>query len=484
MEDDLSMAVTRALDRLFGHLQAVPSGDLLFEITDDPDSIASNYLLRASVNLEHFREKIKGQGELRQRRQIVLLSREVAREHADEAITGEYVVQAILRHDPILSSLAQQCGGKADILGLESIDIAPLTPTEDFTPEPSYEEIQIGRIVDVNCNRIREAFRVLDDYCRFILQDAFLTKQWKSLRHQFNDIVSHFPLNPRSLITSRETLSDVGTQISTEGEYHRYNAKQVAETNCKRLQESLRSLEEFIKVTDSHTAHSIEQLRYRTYTLEKAQHTISYSREILATALVYVLITGENCLGDIEWTIREASEGGAKIFQLREKKLSDRLLLERAQLVRKITRETNSLFIMNDRPDIAQLVEADGVHLGQDDLDVSAARKILGSRALIGVSTHSIDQLEKAILAGADYAGVGPTFSSQTKSFEEYPGLEFVRAASQLTTLPLFVIGGVNEKNISEVVKAGGKRVAVSHCVCQAEEPSKIIRELLIYLQA
>jgi thiamine-phosphate pyrophosphorylase len=138
---------------------------------------------------------------------------------------------------------------------------------------------------------------------------------------------------------------------------------------------------------------------------------------------------------------------------------------------------------MNDRPDIAQLVEADGVHLGQDDLDVSAARKILGSRAIIGVSTHSIDQLEKAILAGADYVGVGPTFPSQTKSFEEYPGLEFVRAASQLTTLPLFVIGGVNEKNISEVVKAGGKRVAVSYCVCQAEEPSKIIRELLIHLQ-
>ncbi len=483
MEDDLSMAVSRVLDLLFAEVRAVPTGDVIFSMTEDEDAIASSYLVRASVNLERFREKIRGIGEVRERRAIVTLSREVARENADEAITGEYVVRALLRNEGALSTLVLQCGGDAEVLGLEQIEIAPIAPLEEMSPEPSYDEIQVGRILDANANRTREALRVLDDYCRFVMQDAFLTREWKSLRHEFGEIVSRFTPDSRLFSTSRETLTDVGTEITTSGEYHRIDARQVAEVNCKRLQESLRSLEEFAKVADSRTAHAFEQLRYKSYTLEKALHTIHNANEILASTSVYVLITGESCLGDIEWTIREAAAGGAGIFQLREKKLDDRKLLERAHLVRKLTRDTKTLFIMNDRPDLAKLADADGVHLGQDDLDIVSSRRILGSRAIIGVSTHSVEQLQKAILDGADYVGIGPTFPSKTKSFEEYPGLAFVREATKLTTLPLFVIGGVNETNVSEVVNAGGKRVAVSACVCQTEEPSVVARKLKFALR-
>src|SRR5437764_4528103 len=100
------------------------------------------------------------------------------------------------------------------------------------------------------------------------------------------------------------------------------------------------------------------------------------------------------------------------IFQLREKTLSDRDFLERARNVRRWTRKAGTLFIVNDRPDIARLAEADGVHLGQDDMSVADAQKVLGGNLLIGVSTHSEAQLRKAVIDGANYIGIGPTFPS------------------------------------------------------------------------
>src|SRR3712207_5176281 len=131
------------------------------------------------------------------------------------------------------------------------------------------------------------------------------------------------------------------------------------------------------------------------------------------------------------------------MVQLREKSLSDRELLERARQVRRWTRETGTLFIVNDRPDIARLAEADGVHLGQEELPVKEARRLLGPEALVGVSTHDLEQVGQALRDGASYVGVGPTFPSQTKPFPDFPGLEFVRQAAAETSLPAFVIGGV-----------------------------------------
>src|SRR5205823_5073266 len=109
------------------------------------------------------------------------------------------------------------------------------------------------------------------------------------------------------------------------------------------------------------------------------------------------------------------------------KSLSDRQLLERARQVRRWTRAAGVLFIMNDRPDIARLAEADGVHVGQDELPVKEVRRIVGPDVLVGVSTHNLDQVRQAILDGANYLGVGPTFPSGTKSFDEFPGRHFVR---------------------------------------------------------
>jgi thiamine-phosphate pyrophosphorylase len=177
-------------------------------------------------------------------------------------------------------------------------------------------------------------------------------------------------------------------------------------------------------------------------------------------------------------TIEQAAAGGATVFQLREKTLTDRDLLDRARDVRRWTRQANALFVVNDRPDVAKLVGADGVHLGQDDMPVKEARQILGPGALIGVSTHDIGQVRLAVLDGADYLGVGPTFPSRTKTFEHFPGLEFVRQATSETSLPAFVLGGVGPDTIGEAVRAGATRVAVGAAVARSDDPQAAARFL------
>ena len=270
----------------------------------------------------------------------------------------------------------------------------------------------------------------------------------------------------------------MGTTATAGGEYERASPAHVAVVNLKRLQESLRSLEEFVKVFGPDLGRELEALRYRAYTLERAVSLGSAGRDRLAAARLYVLLTKAQCGAALDWTIREAARGGADVFQLREKTLPDRELLACARDVRRWTREAGVLFVVNDRPDIARLCEADGVHLGQDDVTVKDARRVAGPDMLIGVSTHSIEQLRAAILDGADYVGIGPTFPSQTKAFDHFPGLDFVRAAVAETSLPAFALGGIGPANVGQVVAAGGRRVAVSGAICAADDPEQAARLL------
>ncbi len=348
-------------------------------------------------------------------------------------------------------------------------------PTAEFVADPA-EHSEAARILDANLNRARESLRVLDDYARFGLNDASLTGELKTLRHRLADATELLP--PALLLRSRDTLGDVGTSISAAGEFQRATPQQVAAVNFKRLQESLRSLEEFGKLDNSRFAREVEQIRYAAYTLERAVLTNSVSRERLAAARLYVLLTGSQCVNTLDWTIAEAAAGGAGIFQFREKQMPDRELIALAHQVRKWTQKANAVFIVNDRPDIARLVGADGVHLGQDDLPPADARRILGPNALVGVSTHTLAQVRQAILDGADYLGVGPTFASTTKGFDQLAGLEFVRAAFAATTLPAFALGGIRPENIAEVVTAGANRIAVSAAIAEAEEPQAVARLL------
>jgi thiamine-phosphate pyrophosphorylase len=282
----------------------------------------------------------------------------------------------------------------------------------------------------------------------------------------------------------RETQQDVGTSISTPAETQRADVSAVCVASCERVKQSLRSLEEFSKVTAPEAAMKLESLRYRFYTLEKALTGRLRFRDELENARLYVLIDG-SCT---EEKVRALIAAGVGMIQLRDKQLNDRELLERAQqlfdLCHSPTAEAEGcILIINDRPDIAAAVNADGVHLGQDDLPVKEAREVLGPRKIIGVSTHNIEQARQAVLDGANYIGVGPTFPSTTKEFDTFPGTAFLKQVADEISLPAFAIGGITLENLDEVLATGIKRVAVGGAIAKAEKPGEVARGLAQHLK-
>jgi thiamine-phosphate pyrophosphorylase len=390
---------------------------------------------------------------------------------ADPTVTTEFlflaVVEAAEMQDGGFAHLGASLGRIADLYG-QGEPIAPVE-TEAFAVDLPADLAATNRILDASLNRARESLRVLDDYARFALNDRVLTEEFKALRHRLVAAVRAVP--GLALLASRDTPGDVGTTVTAGKEYVRSSPRESAGVNAKRLQEALRSVEEYGKPFGERFAREIESIRYASYTLESALLGGSALRDQLTRARLYVLLTGSQCTASVDWTIREAAAGGAQVFQLREKGLNDRDLLARAKLVRRVTRETGTLFVMNDRPDLARLADADGVHLGQDDLPVAAARAILGPDRLVGVSTHTIDQVRLAVLAGADYLGVGPVFSSPTKTFDAFPGTAFVRQAAEATALPCFALGGITPANVHEVIAAGVRRIAVASAVTTSDDP-------------
>ena len=170
---------------------------------------------------------------------------------------------------------------------------------------------------------------------------------------------------------------------------------------------------------------------------------------------------------------------GVHVLQLRDKRLDDRNLLNRARVLREVATEGNAIFIMNDRPDLAALSRADGVHVGQEELCVKDARSIVGTEALVGVSTHSVHQARQAVLDGADYIGVGPVFPSETKQFEQFPGVELVREVAAEIRLPAFAIGGIGLDTLPRVLDAGLRRVAVGAAISNSSDPAAAVRAFL-----
>jgi len=332
------------------------------------------------------------------------------------------------------------------------------------------------RILDAAANRGREGLRVIEDAARFLLNDAHLCGLLKSLRHEL--AIALQQLGSDHFHASRDTTGDVGTAITTSSESERSSAAHVLRANCKRVEESLRSLEEYGKLIDPAAAATIEQLRYRFYTLEKALLISESNQTRLADCRLYLLVTETACRTGFERVVKGALDGGVDVIQLREKDIDDRRLIDRAAQVRDWTTSAGALFILNDRPDLAVLSGADGVHVGQDDLTVQHTRQIIGPDRLVGVSTHSIEQARQAVLDGADYLGVGPTFPSQTKQFDTFTGLDFVRSVNAEIGLPWFPIGGISPDNITQVIAAGASRVAVSSAICGAVDAESMARGL------
>ena len=186
---------------------------------------------------------------------------------------------------------------------------------------------------------------------------------------------------------------------------------------------------------------------------------------ILRSMRLYVLLTQAVCKIPILEAARQVLRGGADVVQLREKEMRDSELVRVARELRRMTANVGVGLIVNDRADIARLVEADGVHLGQEDLPPAAARRVLGEGRVLGISTHSIEQARQAVADGADYIGVGPVFPTATKGYEQGVGLDYVRAAAAEVAVPIVAIGGITVETVPDILDAGAPRhVAVAVC--------------------
>jgi len=182
---------------------------------------------------------------------------------------------------------------------------------------------------------------------------------------------------------------------------------------------------------------------------------------------LYVLMTQSACRLPILEAARMVIRGGADVLQLREKEIPDREMAALGRALRKMTGGAGVGLIVNDRPDIAALVGADGCHVGQDDLPPRAARKVLQPDQILGVSTHSLEQAQRAVTEGADYIGIGPVYPTTTKGYERGIGCRLVHQVAGAVGVPVVAIGGITAERVPELL-AGGRVGRIGIAVCSA----------------
>lgn len=330
------------------------------------------------------------------------------------------------------------------------------------------------RIIDANINRACEASRVIEEIARFYLEDKALSEALKNLRHTIcceSDKVYELLLN------SRDTQGDIGTNI--ENKTKRNGIETIFKANIKRLQQALRVLAEYSKDNGVY-----EKARYESYTIEKnmwEKLKLKLNKLRLENKKLYLVTNSDKFDSQDAFldAVASALKGGVDMVQLREKNSCAKNIIELGKKIRNLCSIYGAIFIVNDRIDIAKIVEADGVHLGQDDADIAAAREILGEHAIVGISTHEPQQAIAAVESGADYIGVGPVFATPTKPGRSSVGIEYVRWASENIEIPFFAIGGIDEENCEEVSKAHANRVAVVRAIMNSVSPEEAAKRFL-----
>ncbi|MEM9977936.1 MAG: thiamine phosphate synthase [Cyanobacteria bacterium P01_D01_bin.2] len=338
-----------------------------------------------------------------------------------------------------------------------------------MTPVPLSEDSSqrvLYRILDANLDRAREGLRIVEEWCRFGLNDGLLTEQVKHLRQTLGGWHSN------AIRQSRDTPGDPGTTLSHPQEERRDTLQTVVQINCSRVQEALRVLEEYGKLHSAEMASAAKQMRYQLYTLESK--LLGYDlRQRLAKARTYLVTAPSDRLLA---TVEAALKGGIDIVQYREKSADDEIRLDLAEKMKTLCHRYDALFIVNDRVDIAAAVGADGVHLGQQDLPMAAARRILGPLPIVGRSTTNPAEMTRAIDEGADYIGVGPVYATPTKPGKAAAGYDYIRYAVEHAPMPWFAIGGIDLTNVAAVQAAGAPGVAIVRAVMQADDPTQATR--------
>ncbi len=345
---------------------------------------------------------------------------------------------------------------------------------EMVEPYSQKDQIQqvVYRILDANLDRAREGLRIIEEWCRFGLNNAQLAGQCKHLRQE----VAQW--HTAEFRAARDTPGDLGTDLTHPQEEQRTNIKSLLQANFCRVEEAMRVLEEYGKLTNTNMGKAFKQMRYEVYTLES--NLMGYQRHQLLWRSRLYLVTSPS--DSLLATVEAALKGGLTLVQYRDKTNDDTWRHEIASKLRQLCHNYGALFIINDRVDLALAVDADGVHLGQQDLPIAVARHLLGSQRLIGRSTTNPQEMQGAIAQGADYIGVGPVYETPTKAGKAAAGLDYVSYAAKNCPIPWFAIGGIDANNINEVIDAGALRVAVVRSLIQAEQPTLVTQYFLSQL--
>jgi thiamine-phosphate pyrophosphorylase len=350
---------------------------------------------------------------------------------------------------------------------------------------PSDAISRVFRIIDASMNRIGEGLRLLEDVARLLMDDAGLTEQLKVMRHEL--IRADGPFQ-QQLLESRDSAGDVGVDIEVPGDDKQRDLPTTVVANARRVQESLRTLEELAKlpeVASQLDSEKFKHARFQLYTIEK---------ELFARLLrqdkterirgLYVIVDTASLGGRSHAEVaRQAVSGGASIIQLRDKTTPKRELLSLARELVALCRKNKVLFIMNDYFDLAIAAGADGLHIGQGDLPCAEARRLMPMGMVLGCSVTSVEKAVTAEADGADYIAVGSMYPTPSKEKAVVVGLETLRRVRQTISRPLVAIGGITRDNAAEVIAAGADAVAVIRAVVNADFPEEAAQQIVAELE-
>lgn len=341
------------------------------------------------------------------------------------------------------------------------------------------------RLIDANIDRLGEGLRVLEDVARFLLNDAALCRRLKTLRHKLVRDVQ--PLE-QELLSARRVAEDVGAPAKLPAGTEHQDLVALVTANSRRVQESIRVLEEFARLSSAPIGAKpakLQRFRFEVYELEQelVSKLLRHDKLSRLSGLYLVLDTQALKGRDAVEVAARAIRGGAKVIQLRDKQLMRGEVLEIARRLKNICAEKGVLFIVNDYLDIALAAGADGLHLGQEDLPLAEARRLLPIDSLIGCSATSLSQAVRAQAGGADYVAVGSIYPTLSKDKFKLVGLETLRRVRSRVSLPLIAIGGIDHTNVKEVMKAGATGVAVISAVLGEDDVEEATRRLAARLK-
>lgn len=349
---------------------------------------------------------------------------------------------------------------------------------------------QLLRMIDANLNRSSEGLRVLEDIARFLLNDVELSRRLKALRH---DLVNETKLLSIELLSQRDSEYDVGRPhpISLSSKEKELNMKttslrslpDLVTANAKRAEESLRVIEELAKLPEISSmlnSAGFEQARFTIYTLERDLISkISRRDKIERMAGLYVILDRQFLAGRDELDIAsQIIHGGARVIQLRDKQSKRGELLLVAQKLKELCSQSGVLFIINDYLDLAMAVDADGLHVGQEDLPLPVIRRELLIDKIVGCSVTTLSQAVRAQDEGADYIAVGSIFPTTTKKGATVVGVDILKELKRIVSIPIVAIGGINQNNIGEVVAAGADAIAVISAILGEKDVGRAVQEL------